>query len=918
MGDNVIFGETMQNQLFLVIPLLFIFSSSGCQAPKEEQSQEQQKDSYIGNQLSAWYAGKEYDDHYLDKVQPIFSKRCVTCHGCYETPCQLDLQSYQGVRRGYNPTPIYNIQRMESMPVTQMNEVYSLSKWRDLGFFPVVANDDELDSTDQVSHWDSSLVNTFIAKGFQYNQPGFLLTDKVEKLYDDVKGSNKTQCTATQAQFQKHFPEENNPWQVVTTEDYFQNTSVDGISSGAGMPFALPALTPQEMTILNTWMRNGAKGPSEKAMKQLQTPNNPAVIDRWEHFFNTDSAQGRQAARYIYEHTYTAYLHFEENPGEYFRIVRTAKMDDNSEGEIITHFPYQLPQEITQFSYRLKKVTDAIVQKKMIVWRVNDKRLARLKALFLGKWPMQPVPEPQYESSNPFAYFAAIPAKIRARFLLENSEVVIGAMVQGAICIGSGATYAIKDHFWVWFLDPDSDISVINPKLGLSSWDILNTGRWSLDEQQMTDKKYTGIFSHLWNQVQGLEFNVKAVKEATEYYQRTSKDDRLYLKAYEYQLRLWLNQQKRKGLKAADIWDGRGDSAYGEGVNPNAWLSITRHERSTTVQRGPEGGAPGSVWVLSFSNFERIYYNLVANYLPSGNLAMKIGSFRIMTYTRLEAEDLAISFLPIKARQAIRRRYAKGIGWIARKLFFPLWSLKSLDSEEGELPPRMAGTEGLDALYAKREQENLAQGMSQTETEDVAAEVSVTYLIDAAKQRLQPVSQMNYNPDAVSKKQKAWEDKFQTTLMHKTQSEDGVRYPEYFPSISYLKINHTQGEPWLYTIIADKAYKYHGIVGTESLTREPTEDKLTLYRGFVGAYPNVFLEINENQSSSFISDIEKIQEKFDWPYFVGKYGISRNSADFWPFFDWIHEWKAKSHPGVEPVMQGIVDVGQYDFFVENQ
>jgi len=910
----------MQSRLFWVI-LLFLFSS-GCHGPTTvEKNNEAQTVFQVGNRLQGWYHETDQDDHYLDKVQPIFSKRCVTCHGCYEAPCQLNLQSYQGVRRGYDATPIYSMTRFESMPITQMNDVYPLSKWRELAFLPVVANDEEPNRADHAKHWDSSLFKTFIEKGSQYNQPGFpLMGKKLVKLQKDFKDSNNSQCTATSEQFEAHF-QAKNPWNVVTAEKYFQETSVNGKPSGAGMPFALPAVTPEEMAILNTWMQNGAQGPSEKAMKHLQTPHNPEVIKKWEQFLNTGSNQGnqgnkgKQAARYIYEHTYTAYLHFDENKGEYFRIVRVTKMADNSEGEIITKFPYQLPEGVTKFSYRLKKVTEAIVQKKMIVWRVNDKRLARLKELFLGQpWPKQ-VPKPQYDSSNPFAYFAAIPAKIRARFLIENADAVIGAIVQGAVCIGSGATYGIRDHFWVWFLDPDSDISVINPKLGLSSWDILSTGRWSIDEQQMSNKKYAGIFGHFWNKVQGLEHDVEAVEKAVKYYERTSKDDELYLKGYETQLRLWLKNRKglkRKGLNVEDIWDGRGDRTYGNGINPNAWLNVTRHERSTTVQRGPEGGAPGSVWVLSFSNFERIYYNLVVNYVPYGNLAMKIGSFRIMTYTRLEAEDLAISFLPIEARKTIRHQYTKGIGWVASELFYPLWSTEWLDG----MPPRVTGTPKLKTLYAEAKQESLNQGKSRKQAKVAAAYVVAHSLIKATKNHLQKVSR--YNPNAVSGKQKKWEDNIRETLMHKTEKEDGVQYPEYFPSIAYLKINNTQGKPWVYSMIVDRAYRSNDIIGTESLTREPDEDLLTLYRGFVGAYPNVFFELNENQSSTFISDIKEIKSSNDWKHLVGKYGISRNSADFWPFFDWIHSFKAKHHPGVDPVMQGIVDVGQYNFFVENK
>ncbi|MFK5969085.1 MAG: fatty acid cis/trans isomerase [Candidatus Marithrix sp.] len=124
----------------------------------------------------------------------------------------------------------------------------------------------------------------------------------------------------------------------------------------------------------------------------------------------------------------------------------------------------------------------------------------------------------------------------------------------------------------------------------------------------------------------------------------------------------------------------------------------------------------------------------------------------------------------------------------------------------------------------------------------------------------------------------------------------------------YLKVN-TKTEPLVYSIIADRAYN---IPGTESLTREPNEDWLTLYRGFVGAYPNIFFEIDIEQSVDFISAIQNIATKQDWDVLAGKYGISRNSTRFWPFFDWVHEWKSKPRPGINPVEQSIIDVGQYN------
>ena len=37
---------------------------------------------------------------YLGDVKPILDKRCVVCHSCYNSPCQLKMSSYEGLDRG--------------------------------------------------------------------------------------------------------------------------------------------------------------------------------------------------------------------------------------------------------------------------------------------------------------------------------------------------------------------------------------------------------------------------------------------------------------------------------------------------------------------------------------------------------------------------------------------------------------------------------------------------------------------------------------------------------------------------------------------------------------------------------------------------------------------------------------------------
>ena len=37
---------------------------------------------------------------YWEEVRPLLDQRCVSCHACYDAPCQLNLTSYDGLTRG--------------------------------------------------------------------------------------------------------------------------------------------------------------------------------------------------------------------------------------------------------------------------------------------------------------------------------------------------------------------------------------------------------------------------------------------------------------------------------------------------------------------------------------------------------------------------------------------------------------------------------------------------------------------------------------------------------------------------------------------------------------------------------------------------------------------------------------------------
>jgi hypothetical protein len=37
---------------------------------------------------------------YERDIRPLMENRCLSCHGCYDAPCQLKVDSYEGILRG--------------------------------------------------------------------------------------------------------------------------------------------------------------------------------------------------------------------------------------------------------------------------------------------------------------------------------------------------------------------------------------------------------------------------------------------------------------------------------------------------------------------------------------------------------------------------------------------------------------------------------------------------------------------------------------------------------------------------------------------------------------------------------------------------------------------------------------------------
>lgn len=785
----------------------------------------------VGNRLDPW----DGEDAFLDDVQPVLAQRCVTCHSCGDSPCQLKMSSYEALARGSNEENLYaarifgidyeyNPAHIDHGRVRNAEGLVDYDRtveaWRDVDFYSVTEH-----GTDSV-----------LARVLTEAQD---MTQSFDEEYDVA------QSIANGRDFE-----------CVGSDSPRQDEMI-----GRAMPLGLPKLPETGRDAVLGWLEAGAAPLSDEAQRGLSAPANAEAVAAWEDFFNpaTNGEREQLIARYVYEHMFFAHLHLERSPGEFYRLVRSRTRTGPID-EIKTKLPNDVPDRGPIY-YRLMKQTQVLAAKQHIAWEIGPDDLEHWNALLYdGDWELVRHDEYRPRSGNPFAYFAAIPAGVRYRFMMENSRFMIDAMVRGSVCFGSGATYAIRDRFWVWFLDPESDPSAREevvgeethgPLLGESSWFHLNPNQG--DTLREID----------------------------------------YLRAY----RRYLQQLRPDGLAIEDLWDGDG------GTDPDAWITVARHGTTSTVTTGPQYGAPETIWILGYSNFERLYYNLVVEFKTWGNVGHKLETWELMSLVRSEGEDMFMTLLPPDVREELRDHKTRGWGaW--NDVLLPTYA-----SCSGELEDIIGDC----SAYSTAVEYDV----------DVPAGATTTDIIDLYMDEVAQQVREHIGGDVLEKDplNERWggdepgelrsRDDVDATFNMLTgwQNEPFSVLPE-----STLVRVHNGDGTWIYTVMRNSIYRSHDRVYFEGLTREPSEDTMSVARGVAVARPNLFIDVEMDAIKDLVASLATVESEADfaelWKADFDEHGfelIDRRDESFWTFADAIHEqWFAE-----DPINAAVLDLSEY-------
>ena len=367
---------------------------------------------------------------YMKEVKPLLDKRCVSCHSCYNSPCQSKFSSFEGVDRGGSKDLVYDATRLFSADATRLFiDAQNTEEWRKKDFYSLT------DDLDESTYQNDSIMMQ-------------LLSDKRDnpQIIGEYDPENDTLiCPKDQEEMDKYLRKKSNH----------------------GMPYGFPALKKKEFNTLSRWLHQGAKGPTAKEQKKITSSDTQIAkaIRKWEQFFNAPDPKHAMTARYLYEHLFLAHINFDPSTQAFYELVRSKTPSPQPIEVIPTLRPFDDPQT-EKFYYRFRRIHSTIVHKTHMVVTFDDAKLSRFKALFITpKWQQKPhlVGYDRKLSANPFVAFAQIPPNSRYQFLLDNSHYIIMTFIRGPVCRGQMALNVIHDHFWVMFQDPKHDLSIQNP-----------------------------------------------------------------------------------------------------------------------------------------------------------------------------------------------------------------------------------------------------------------------------------------------------------------------------------------------------------------------------------------------------------------------------------------------------------------------
>lgn len=476
--------------------------------------------------------------------------------------------------------------------------------------------------------------------------------------------------------------------------------------------------------------------------------------------------------------------------------------------------------------YRLIERDETVLAKTHLRYRIGAKRLARWSQLFAKVSPTkgQAVAKEPDRRSNPFRSFASIPMGARYKFLLDDAGFFLGGFIKGPVCRGKTALNVIQDRFWVFFLNPDSQVSEGMSRFLQEVHDDLNL------------PAEDGSQNSLMRWVEYAARHERYLDKKREFVEL---------------------EGKRVDRPDTPLWRGDGD-------NPNAALTVFRHHDSATVVQGLVGKGPKTAWLLTYAELERIHYLLVAGFDVFGNIGHQVNTRLYMDFLRMEGEYNFLLLVGRRQREALVNWWYQDVGGIKE-----YWIEEHLKKTQLQAPWVKEGISTQAQVYAK-----LKEALRSVDVGD-------RYNLSSPPQN--PTDQSLAKIDTVP-----------------------AAAATHFPEFTLLLVQDEQAQ--LYSILRETAFANVARLLLDKERRRPAKDKLSVFQGVLGAYPNAILEVKKDQLPELLEAMRSTTSESDYAKVLSRFGVRRTNPRFWAVSDQIHETYAK----LDPLEYGRLDYNRLE------
>lgn len=746
---------------------------------------------------------------FSNNVKPILDTKCLACHSCYDAPCQLKMESWHGVERGGSKLKVYDGGRLKDASPTRLYiDAQTPREWRKKEFYSVLS---------EYSHQGDKTTLPLMQQMLELGQSNPLpantrIPDNIELGFDRVN-----YCPA--------------PGEFNDYADKFPH---------GGMPLAVSGLDKKEYQTLTTWLKQGAK-------IDMQSPDisqaDQLMIDRWESWLNRTDNRSKLLSRYLYEHLFLGHLYLHNtNPSAstapaFYQLIRSYTPSGEKPVIVPTVRPNDHPDKTPQlpFYYRLIALPGTVVHKTHITYRFDADRLKQYQQLFYSAdWQVETLPGYGYqERSNPFITFAAIPAKLRYRFLLNDARFFVRNFIRGPVCRGQIATNVIRDQFWVMFESPDTELYSNNP------------------EYQLSVNNYLGLPGEKSSL---LDFGSQWFTYSDKRNSYLDMRQKAYQQAYP------------SGAALQQIWNG-------DQTNDNAFLTVFRHHNSASVTSGWRGEIPLTVWVMGYPLLERTYYELVVNFDVFGSVSHQAQTRLYFDLIRNGSETNFLRFMPATARQPIYSDWYQSTAKIKAKItYHDLDSKTPSDITYTSNRPKEEFLETLmhkyPALTKAVDSINRCNACDDESALSTDANVNFALRRIAAKQASE-LAGIRWLPEV--------------TFVRINPDPGGNILPDAQPFLAY-------------TLLRNRRHSSVAYLLGESLRYQEDLDTLTILPEPVGSYPNLILQLNQSQLDDFVTAFSHIDSERSFDRFVQRWGVGRMNPQFWQVFHSFKDYMQETNP----------------------